>query len=747
MKAKGRGTTRLVRKERSYPVGKAFERLRFFELQRGLAHTRCTDGRTPHVEAPRRRRRARARRGRAGRVAATSGALGAATLPPFLAALRRRARLAPPSSAPAWEFIGPDDIPRGQTYGSGGNNRPPVSGRIAGFAVDPLDRNHLLVASAGGGIWSSADRGVSWTPLTDFQPTLSMGAITFAPSQPRTVYAGTGEGDTFSQLGVGLLVSTDSGHTWSLRRAAELEETGIYDIAVDPTDHQHLLVGTWRQLLESRDGGRTWRGRRNARTWDFSVSPGSTGEVFAACRDGVFRSTNAGTTWSRVPLPGYPTSAPARIEVCHAPSDPSSVYVVAAFGTRTLIWRRSVMHGAFSRQAVPVNFKTAQAWYDWCATVDPDNPDVLYIGAIELVRGVRRSNSQWRWRNISSRSSGDSIHPDQHYLHFDPHDPRVLYVGNDGGLYRSPDGGTRWESLNHGLGITEFEFLAQHPSNLQWVIGGTQDNGTLNRGNGTTWNQVAFGDGGDCGVISSRPSVCYHSYYGLGMERSNTGGGWNSWQWIGPNSNADSLFYPPLEVRRQTVAQAGSEVYISITGDGRWCTIPLPQPVARDPRLASALWINGDDEVLVGTNDGRMYAIRRAGGDWGLPVALGTPRAGGYLSDIFSDANDRNRIWVTCTTLGGDHVFLSVDHGRTWQVRGGGLPDIPVNAIVADPSNPRTVYIGTDHGVYRSRDEGRSWRDYSRDLPNVVVGDLLFHERRRLLRAGTRNRGVWQLTL
>ena len=111
MKAKGRGTTRVIRRERNHPVGKAFERLRFFELQRGLALTRCTDDRTPRVEAPRRRRRSRVRRGRAGRATTTTkGALGAATLPPYLAALRRRARLAPPSGAPAWEFIGPDDL-------------------------------------------------------------------------------------------------------------------------------------------------------------------------------------------------------------------------------------------------------------------------------------------------------------------------------------------------------------------------------------------------------------------------------------------------------------------------------------------------------------------------------------------------------------------------------------------------------------------------------------------------------------
>jgi hypothetical protein len=133
------------------------------------------------------------------------------------------------------------------------------------------------------------------------------------------------------------------------------------------------------------------------------------------------------------------------------------------------------------------------------------------------------------------------------------------------------------------------------------------------------------------------------------------------------------------------------------------------------------------------------------GSAWQAPVALATPRDG-YVSDIHVDAN--SRIWVTYSTiLGGGHVFVSKNNGASWANRSTGLPIIAFNAIVTDPSNADRVYAGADNGVYRSTNAGSSWVDFSNGLPNAIVGDLLFHAAQRRLRAGTRNRGVWELQL
>ncbi len=125
--------------------------------------------------------------------------------------------------------------------------------------------------------------------------------------------------------------------------------------------------------------------------------------------------------------------------------------------------------------------------------------------------------------------------------------------------------------------------------------------------------------------------------------------------------------------------------------------------------------------------------------------ALKSPRSA-YVSDLVLGGT-ANTVWASCSTIRGAHVFRSTDGGSTWADRGGDLPDIPVNAIVVDPADANTLYAGTDHGVYRTVDAGATWTDFSNGLPNVIVGDLLMHVGARLLRAGTRNRGTWEVSI
>src|SRR5262249_31086642 len=155
----------------------------------------------------------------------------------------------------------------------GGNNKPSVSGRCVGIVISPTNSQRLVLCSGGGGLWGSTDRGKTWQPLTDQQPTLSMGAIAIAPNSSNIVYAGTGESDNESVFGLGLLRSEDGGQTWELMPANVLSCTGVFDIAVNPDDALHLWVGTTDKFLESTNGGKTWKTIRNAKTWDIAVNP------------------------------------------------------------------------------------------------------------------------------------------------------------------------------------------------------------------------------------------------------------------------------------------------------------------------------------------------------------------------------------------------------------------------------------------------------------------------------------------
>jgi hypothetical protein len=177
-------------------------------------------------------------------------------------------------------------------------------------------------------------------------------------------------------------------------------------------------------------------------------------------------------------------------------------------------------------------------------------------------------------------------------------------------------------------------------------------------------------------------------------------------------------------------------VWLSVDGGTTWTPVALPAAAG----VGSALAIPTATRVLAGTNNGQVYRIDRVGGVWQAPVALAQPRAG-FVSDLLVDPTNPSRYWATYSSLTGGHVYRSDNAGASWVNVSAGLPNIPANAVVVDPA----VTSRVDVGVFRSMDAGATWAPFSTGLPNAIVGDLLFHPVRRLVRAGTRNRGVWEI--
>jgi hypothetical protein len=149
--------------------------------------------------------------------------------------------------------------------------------------------------------------------------------------------------------------------------------------------------------------------------------------------------------------------------------------------------------------------------------------------------------------------------------------------------------------------------------------------------------------------------------------------------------------------------------------------------------------------VYVGLTDGSVLRSTWSGTAWSALAALGTPRPGGAVSDIEVDRSNASRIWLTCSTVNGGRVFLSTDQGATWTDRTTTLPNLPINAIQLDPANPNRAWVGASLGVYQTTDGGATWSSFAASLPNAWVGDLVFHPYARVLRAATRNRGVWEI--
>lgn len=274
-----------------------------------------------------------------------------------------RAAAAGPAAPPAaWQFLGPSNIPNGQTYGT---NRVDVIGRLSCIAIDPGNPKHLLVGAAGGGIWESADTGATWNPRTDQLPSLAIGAVTFDPTNPKRVYAGSGEGNFYFNLGAGVYRSMDGGTTWSVLAAAPFVGVGFFDLVVDRTEPKTLYAATTNGLYKSTNAGGTWSLKRPGQCWDISLHPnGGMVELLAAFANGLFVSTNGASSFAAVALPSAPAGPWDRLAVDRVAAAPDVAYVFGAAGGGRHLWRRAGTTWTKITN-VPVALNVNQAWYDW----------------------------------------------------------------------------------------------------------------------------------------------------------------------------------------------------------------------------------------------------------------------------------------------------------------------------------------------------------------------------------------------
>ena len=298
------------------------------------------------------------------------------------------------------------------------------------------------------------------------------------------------------------------------------------------------------------------------------------------------------------------------------PSIPDPRYAAPAVMPTAYLWQRSIAGGAFFAIALPDQLITDQADYDWCLAVAPDNANQIYIGAVELHRGDIAGPSG-PWTNISTQLEGDSIHSDQHAICFHPTDVSIVYAGNDGGLFRSKDRGAHWELLNDGLAITEIEYLSQDNGSPQWLLAGTQDNGTIRYTGSAQWEHVADGDGGYCGVDQQNTNTVFHTFDHMGIGRSAQKGDINSFAWIGPDVDAiyRSAFYAPIAVNASTVAQVGQSAFVSRDSGASWIEVALPGDL-----IGSAICVPMPDAVYVGTDNGRLFRIGWNGDSWSSAI-------------------------------------------------------------------------------------------------------------------------------
>ena len=415
-------------------------------------------------------------------------------------------------------------------------------------------------------------------------------------------------------------------------------------------------------------------------------------------------------------------------------------------------------------------FCGGQCFYDMSIAVSPlDSNKVLLAGAANS--GC--SNIMQLSTNGGASFTADQtvLHADSHVVLFAPSNPSVVYTGNDGGVFKSVNGGTNWFSINNsGLKATQFQSLSLHPINPNFTIGGTQDNGTNMLKSDRSFSRVDFGDGGYTAIDQNATSVLstkmYHTYFNQKnnfiayvLNTSGETATQGTWSASGCTSNTphngitctdNVLFYAPLVLgpgNPNTVYFGTDRLYRS-ANSGDTNIVVSQGPISGTSAITSiAISQKKDGLRIVGMDNGTFWytligntiltqltppvsiqkEIGRVAYDTARDIAFVT--YGGY------GLQDSEHVW-RCT---GFSTF-----NPTWIASGGGIPDVPVNAFAIDPLNSLNLYAGTDIGVYQSTDGGLSWHSFNTNLPAVPVFDMAVHPVTSVLRIATHGRGLWE---
>jgi hypothetical protein len=728
------------------------------------------------------------------------------------------------ASGPAWTAVGPAPIPNGQTF----SVTSPVSGRVTAIALHPTNHDIAYVAAAQGGVYRTLDGGASWTPIFDNAQTLAVGAIAISPSQPSTIYVGTGEGnfscDSYFGVGVYRIDNADgSSPTLSGPFATDgtndvLTGRSIAKVLVHPTNPDIIFIGvtngigglgcdagtatasrglyrstnatsanaTFQKITLNTAGGVT-----NRSVTDMEFEPGNPNTMlatvvgFSTANDGgVYRSTNAlaPTPTFTQTLSAGTTLATARVELAvNKIGNAVTVYAATSDSNGTV--KRSLDGGQTWSAAFTnaTGFCGTQCTYDMPIAVDPTNADVLYIGgnADGAATAILKKSINGLSAAPTFTKVQTGLHADSHTIEIDPSNHNTVWFGNDGGVWRSANGGGLWTSMNTtGFNATQFQSLALHPSDPNYLIGGSQDNGTERQRPDGTWTRTDFGDGGYALIDQSATNTTtvrqYHTYFNqaspttpasalmaFGTTTSSTA--FENWTLLGCNGGTSNngiscsdtavLFYAPMAVgpgTPNTLYYASDKLYRS-TNSGTSMTA-VSQTFASGVAV-SAIGISPQTDAvrIVGLRSGKVF--RTMTGANPMNDVTGSIPAR-YVSRAVIDPNNVNTAYVTLTTYFGNatsHVYKTTNLNAaspTWTgIDGGQIPDVPVNGFAVDPASSATLYAGTDIGVYRSTDGGATWAPFGTGLPRVAVFDMAVHQSSRKLRIATHGRGIWEISV
>ncbi|HLW99291.1 MAG TPA: choice-of-anchor D domain-containing protein [Candidatus Acidoferrales bacterium] len=652
------------------------------------------------------------------------------------------------------------------------------------------------------------------------------------PSQ--TIYVGTGENNFSldSYYGAGIYKSTDGGATWTQQCSGMAGGVAVNfcspigpipfqgggfiigAIAVNPADAtiaDAAVVDFFNNansgIYRTTNGGTLWTliasasgAAGNGVVWnptDPTVVYATLGGFSGTGAFGVYKSSDSGATFTKltgngVPNNNLPTSNLGRAELAVAPSNGSEVFVaINNINTSSLLGlAKSTDAGATWTFTAPSslpslpNFCNGQCWYDMALAVDPNNASIVVLGGSAFTNNsstiFRSTDGGSTWVDITTGATAVRPHVDTHattYANLGGGNSR-LYTGDDGGIWFSDNPAAvapiTWKTGNNAnLVITQFyPGHTTHPTDTNFDLGGTQDNGTEKFSGSLAWDHVACGDGGYTAIDPNIPSTLYAGCQNLSLLRSPLNGVAGSWSSIINEigtSGDRSLFIPPLahdNIQSGVLYYGTFRVWQTVNFGNNWTAISPDLTGGSLNDDVTSIYASDTDSntVYATTSNGRIWrttnALAGAGAVWtNLTSAPLPPR---YISQVKTDQKNANIAYLAFSGFSGfsdvvGHIFQTTNGGTTWvDISGtgaGALPNTPANAIAPNntgaPLNLNDVFLATDIGVFECTTPAASpacqtWTPLT-GLPTVPVTDLALRQNSEELRAVTHGRGVWDM--
>lgn len=667
-----------------------------------------------------------------------------------------------------------DAIPNIEWQERGPNN---VAGRTRSILIDKNDPSGetVWVGSVGGGIWkttniSNAD-DPQWVTVDDFFENIAISAIAQDPIDPSIMYFGTGEGwfNGDAIRGLGIWQSTDGGLSWS-QLSSTNNSTFHYTQKLIINDQQQLFACTRnRGIMRSDDFGQTWvqvlanaRFGITNRAADLELA--ANGTLFAAMgifsEDGIYKSTDNGDTWERL-TDGLPTDDFQRIEIALAPSDTNRIYaLLQSDSTRQClgIWR-SDDGNSFVEVANPSafgmsNFARNQAWYDLIARVDPNDPDRLFIGGVDLLLSDDAGES---WEQISQWFGGfglQYVHADQHAIEFSNGSSDTILFANDGGIFKTDNGSADVPDItdrNFGYNVTQYYACAIHPGEgVTSFLAGAQDNGTQQYSEpdigGTI--EVTGGDGAFCHYDQINPDtqITAFTYGSYNITTDN----WATRDFVRVGDRGGRFINPSdYDSENKILYAAYSGGQYTMIEDIGGSNFPDTIEIAEfGNRRASYVLVSPNDPstVYFGLDNANLVKLTGANSSSPQATIIRNDPQSKFMSSIDVERGNEDHIIVTYSNYGVTSIYETLDGGQNWQAVEGDLPDIPVRSVLFAPDNADQALIGTELGVWTTDDldgNNTSWGPSNIGFANVRVDMLQIRPSDFTIIAATHGRGLY----